>query len=282
MALTNKLTAIGDAIREKTNTTDLIPLSDMPDAIRNIQSSEGSSEEYFTKDNLGLRQIKLITYLTKIPDIDITGATSLKQLFYYSGLKNINLDLWNWDLSNITTIEELLANCSYLEDVNLDNIVMNQVTSCNRLCYNCKNLKRISIKNAKTSSLTTVSGLAEDCNILEEIDLSNWDTTNITNMSRLFRQCSNLKRAILKGWTGENVTDMDYMLQSCNKLQFLDMRDFIFDATVFLNIDSGLYQVNPGCEIIVKDEEQKAILKSINNNFRNIKTLAEYQAEGGV
>lgn len=36
MGLIEKLNAIGDAIREKNGTTDLIPLSDMPQAIRNI------------------------------------------------------------------------------------------------------------------------------------------------------------------------------------------------------------------------------------------------------
>ncbi len=44
MALTNKLKAIGDAIREKTGKTDLIPLADMPNEILGI-SSGGSNEE---------------------------------------------------------------------------------------------------------------------------------------------------------------------------------------------------------------------------------------------
>lgn len=38
MALTDKLVAIGDAIREKKGTSDLIPLADMPQAIRDIVS----------------------------------------------------------------------------------------------------------------------------------------------------------------------------------------------------------------------------------------------------
>jgi hypothetical protein len=36
MALIDKLSAIGDAIREKNGTTDLIPLGDMPAAIQAI------------------------------------------------------------------------------------------------------------------------------------------------------------------------------------------------------------------------------------------------------
>jgi hypothetical protein len=44
MALTDKLTAIGNAIREKSGTTELIPLADMPQAILDIVS--GSGTEY--------------------------------------------------------------------------------------------------------------------------------------------------------------------------------------------------------------------------------------------
>lgn len=40
MALTDKLTAIGNAIRSKTGGTDLIPLADMPAAIEGIPSGE--------------------------------------------------------------------------------------------------------------------------------------------------------------------------------------------------------------------------------------------------
>lgn len=43
MALTDKLTAIGDAIRSKTGGTDLIPLVDMPAAIEGISGGGGGA-----------------------------------------------------------------------------------------------------------------------------------------------------------------------------------------------------------------------------------------------
>lgn len=45
MALIDKLSAIGDAIREKNGTTDLIPLADMPQAILDIVSGDGGIGE---------------------------------------------------------------------------------------------------------------------------------------------------------------------------------------------------------------------------------------------
>lgn len=53
MALTDKLTAIGNAIREKNGTTELIPLVDMPQAILDIVSGGGAVYEsiVYNEDN---------------------------------------------------------------------------------------------------------------------------------------------------------------------------------------------------------------------------------------
>lgn len=53
MALTDKLVAIGDAIREKNGTTELIPLADMPQAILDIVSGGGTeyTDIVFGEDN---------------------------------------------------------------------------------------------------------------------------------------------------------------------------------------------------------------------------------------
>lgn len=45
MALTDILTAIGDAIREKMGTTDLIPLADMPDVIASISGGASGKQQ---------------------------------------------------------------------------------------------------------------------------------------------------------------------------------------------------------------------------------------------
>ena len=50
MALTDKLTAIGNAIRSKTGGTDLIPLADMPAAIEGIPTGGGGSYTITNQD----------------------------------------------------------------------------------------------------------------------------------------------------------------------------------------------------------------------------------------
>lgn len=67
MALINKLSAIGDAIREKTNSTDLLTLADMPNAIRNIRTDEPPTETLnINKEGL----FNVLNYANANVDID--------------------------------------------------------------------------------------------------------------------------------------------------------------------------------------------------------------------
>ena len=61
MALTDKLTAIGDAIREKTGSADLIPLSDMPNEIDAVYRKGAQSEHDAFWDAFQIRNNELRT-----------------------------------------------------------------------------------------------------------------------------------------------------------------------------------------------------------------------------
>ena len=74
MALTNKLSAIGNAIRSKTGGTELLTLDQMPTAIASIETGGGKVEGTFTlindatppqiEHNLGTSKIAVIFYPT--------------------------------------------------------------------------------------------------------------------------------------------------------------------------------------------------------------------------
>ena len=56
MALTNKLTDIADAIREKTDTTESMKLDDMPDMIRGIK---GGATVTYEENSFGGITVKI-------------------------------------------------------------------------------------------------------------------------------------------------------------------------------------------------------------------------------
>lgn len=83
MALTDKLSAIGDAIRVKTGKTDLIPLDQMPTEIASIQSCGGAT----MKTVEGTLPLTVVGVGQRLEDYKIYGAEG--------GVGNKNKNLFN-------------------------------------------------------------------------------------------------------------------------------------------------------------------------------------------
>ena len=139
MALIDKLTAIGNAIREKTGTTDLIPLADMPQAILNIESGGGASEgnykeafnalhsasfmsavnleridfyiaNPFTTHNGCFRGTSKLKY---IKGINMSQSKNMGLMFSGSGIETIEEPM---DISQVTTTQNAFA-CDNLREI---------------------------------------------------------------------------------------------------------------------------------------------------------------------
>jgi surface protein len=223
MALTNKLSAIGDAIREKTGTTDLLKLDEMPTAIANIESGGG---KYAPR------------WLT------FRG---------YKGTE-LNDEIANLDTSNMTSMYAMF--------------------------YQCMDLKEVNLKHFNTSKVTNMEYMFYFCDKLTSLDLSSFDTSNVTSMDTMFRLCSLITELDLSNFDTSNVTDMVQMFYQCSGLTKLDIRNFTFDKVK--SYGSMFGKIPTDCLIIVKDDNAKTWVLDKRNDFTNIKTLAEYQAEGGV
>lgn len=115
MALTDKLTAIGDAIRAKTGETALLKLDDMPTAIAGIQTgSDGDNMKAFLND-------ELVEY--KIPD----GVYTLGD-----GVFSYKKALTKVDLNEVTTVgTNCFYACSNLVEVDFSKV--QKVTGANIL-----------------------------------------------------------------------------------------------------------------------------------------------------
>ena len=108
MALIDKLSAIGDAIRAKTGETGLLRLDEMPGAIAGIQTGGGEGEDFFVGFlNDTLTEIR-------IPD----GVTVLPENVFYNkkALKKI-------DLNQVIQLSSgCMQSCSNLTEVDLSKI----------------------------------------------------------------------------------------------------------------------------------------------------------------
>lgn len=163
MALTDKLTAIGDAIRDKTGSTDLLTLDAMPTAISGITTGGGDlPEEAYT----------------------ITGDCSYR--FANNG--------WNWFIKNyknevvssdITNAECMFYKCTELTEIPFDiNIKENTDVVLDYTFKSCEKLKTIpKINNARVKSMQYIF---QYCKSLREIPsdyFETWDWSTLDAMT---------------------------------------------------------------------------------------------------
>lgn len=145
MALTNKLSAIGDAIRSKNGTTALILLDDMPAAIEAIQTG-GDSGEYFSDEDLTFNGNceYLFSYGRWTPVLEKEAKrikinpTSVRNMFQNCTLED--LSKINIVCTSTSTIygSSMFSDCYYLEKLpNTTGIIIyaNQGSSLFNKCY---------------------------------------------------------------------------------------------------------------------------------------------------
>ena len=163
-------------------------------------------------------------------------------------------------------------------DYEINMIDTTNFTTMAQMFRSCSNITSLDLSEWNTSNVTNMSNMFTYCESITELDLSNFDTSKVTNMSDIFNGMSNLTSLNLSSWDTSNVTNMNYMFYNCKKLQHLDIRNFTFDK-VTGSTYTFHYMMPNNCLIIVKGETEKQWVLARNSNLKNVKTVAEYEAE---
>lgn len=166
MLLTDKLTALGDAIRAKTGTEDTMTLDEMAVAVKDIQTSGGIPEDllHFTGD----QPYKFYGYNwnsfleTYGNQITTENLTNIQQMFYGNvSIQNIpfSLNMSKTDVSTLTSAFEGAQNLEQLPVISDCRVSSGGMRYLVRYCYNLREI---------------------------DIDFDNWDFTDLVNQSSGF------------------------------------------------------------------------------------------------
>lgn len=191
--LTNFLSDVADAIREKKGTSEAIQASDFDTEIANLPSGggldwsaigyseepESIEEDYnYAKDiydNWDSTQTNLQSKFVEdyklriMPLVNTSVATNTSYMFQacYS-LKEVPL----LDISNSTTTLRMFQNCYALETA--PNLDYSQATTVREMFSNCFNLKNVPVLNIKKpSSSTSMNNVFLNCFSLTNTSLDN-------------------------------------------------------------------------------------------------------------
>ena len=153
------LTNIADAIRNKSNTSELLKPSQMSNAIQNI-----------TIEDTSMVSPNALTFF---------GQNTLK-----------SLDLSGLDSSNMTTMYQMFYYCVALETLDLSHFYTTKVTDMSYMFIYCNSLKKLDIRNFTFDSVTSYnymfSTVPNDCEIIVKSDTQrNWIKSKFSNLTNI-------------------------------------------------------------------------------------------------
>lgn len=196
----NDLKAIGDAIRSKKQTTDLIKIEDMPQEIEDIQGG-GDPSEYFNT-NPTVEEFPAVSNWVKDYYIKKTGELiipdTITTLSYLCSDTMLAPKIICGD--KITNMESLYAK-NTSKSIDVSGLNTSNVTNINNMFY-YSSIKKIDISNFDLKKLSTFSSYYGNvfsyCFYLEKVIIT---PDIIRPLYQWFRGCYSLKVLVIKANT---------------------------------------------------------------------------------
>lgn len=189
-----------------------------------VETSGADLSEYFMESITGSSSsfgaMPYAGVITKLPAFKNEG-NYCGYLFYY--LKNLKeVDLSNFDTTNVTYMEHMFNYCESLENIDLSNITTDNVTAMRYIFSNCKSLKELNVNHFNTSKITDFSEMFGSCETLTSLNLSNWSSENVSSFQGTFRGCKNLVDLDISNFSfnqTKSSVGLNGMFSNCVKLK---------------------------------------------------------------
>lgn len=189
--LSNFLSDVADAIREKKGTEETIQASDFDTEIASISSGADISEYFKSATNYSPTNQKpvYVDLIKKVPPFSVDNSvTSMGSYFEY---------------------------CSGLIDVGKITFG-NNITSLNNLFFRCSNLQTIDTSGWDTSGVTAFTAVFNYCTSLTSLDLSTLTSESATDFRNMFKNCTNLTHIDIRSMTFKSDVPYDGMFGNYN------------------------------------------------------------------
>lgn len=137
-------------------------------------------------------------------------------------LSNINVS--NWNVSNVTSTEKAFANNFLLKSLDLSNWDMSNCENSQMMFYSDTALTSIgNTSNWNVSKITTTHSMFEGCSKLQSLNTSKWVFSNLTNADSMFSNCQVLTKLDTSNWRMGKVIYFGFLFNNCYALTSLNV-----------------------------------------------------------
>ena len=161
-----------------------------------------------------------------LSNFDTSQVTYMQSMFF--GMSNLTtLNLSNFDTSKVTNMQYMFSEMSSLTTLNLSNFDTSKVTNMQYMFSEMSSLTSLNLSSFNTSNVTDMKAMFSGMHSLTTLDLSSFDTSNVTDMNAMFTtSMSNLTTLNLSSFKTSKVMRMDYMFHGMSNLTTLNLSNF--------------------------------------------------------
>ena len=206
----------------------------------NIEDSDSDYQIFAWFDN----NTKTIKYYSDGQKIFLNSNSSKA----FIGLKELHeLDVSNFDTSNVNDMSRMLAYLENIEDLDLSNFKVKNVKNMEYMFIGMTKIRNLNLDWEDNSDVSNTRGMFSGLKSIKLLNLSNLDTRNVINMSAMFENMSSLESIQFgEKFITKNVTTMGGMFSNNVELKTLDLSRF--DTSNVTNMEYMFYlnhKLNP-------------------------------------
>ena len=207
-----------------------------------------------------------------LSNFDTSNVTDMNSMF--AGLPNLTtLNLSSFDTSNVTNMKAMFAGLFRLTTLDLSNFDTSKVTDMSDMFSYMRNLTNLNLSNFDTSKVEHMNDMFINMSNLTTLDLSNFDTSKVTNMVAMFSGMSNLTTLNLSSFDTSKVICMDSMFSIVPNLTNLNLSNFDTSKVTGMSaMFSGMRNLTT-LNLSNFDTSQVTRMNSMFSNMSNLTTL---------
>ena len=207
-----------------------------------------------------------------LSNFDTSNVTDMNSMF--AGLPNLTtLNLSSFDTSNVTNMKAMFAGLFRLTTLDLSNFDTSKVTDMSDMFSYMSSLTNLNLSNFDTSKVEHMNDMFINMSNLTTLDLSNFDTSKVTNMVAMFSGMSNLTTLNLSSFDTSKVICMDSMFSIVSNLTNLNLSNFDTSKVTGMSaMFSGMRNLTT-LNLSNFDTSQVTRMNSMFSNMSNLTTL---------